>query len=80
MLDQQINQDFLAAYKNKDQAAVSTLRMLKAALVNKKIEKLILNADLRCEMGEKSYQKTLEKYTTKNAKNEEYYAYLRSKL
>jgi len=41
MLDQQINQDFLTAYKNKNEAAVATLRMLRAALVNKKIEKLI---------------------------------------
>jgi len=45
-----------------------------------KIEKLILNEDLRKEMGEKAYQKTLREYTNKNANNEEYYNYLKSKI
>ncbi|MCX6763727.1 MAG: glycosyltransferase, partial [Candidatus Moranbacteria bacterium] len=45
-----------------------------------KMEKLILNDNLRQEMGKKAREKVLEKYTTKNAKNERYYSYLRSKL
>jgi len=39
MLDQQINQAFLDAYKAKNEESVSTLRMLKSAILNKKIEK-----------------------------------------
>lgn len=39
MLDQQINQAFLDAYKAKNEELVSTLRMLKSAILNKKIEK-----------------------------------------
>ena len=35
----QINQDFLTAFKNKQDTTVSVLRMLKAALTNKEIEK-----------------------------------------
>ena len=34
-----INQDFLTAFKNKQATVVSVLRMLKAALTNKEIEK-----------------------------------------
>lgn len=45
-----------------------------------KIERLILDSELRRSMGQKAREKTLQKYTTQNAKNEEYYAYLRSKL
>ena len=45
-----------------------------------KLEKLILDENLRKGMGEKAYRKTLEEYTTKNAKNEEYYNYLKNKL
>lgn len=41
MLDRQINQAFLDAYKSKDEALVSTLRMLKSAVVNRKIEKSV---------------------------------------
>jgi hypothetical protein len=41
MLDQQISEAFMIAYKAKDEAAVSTLRLLKSAIANKKIEKLI---------------------------------------
>ncbi|MFA5020474.1 MAG: GatB/YqeY domain-containing protein [Patescibacteria group bacterium] len=39
MLESQINSAFLEAYKAKDEALVSTLRMLKSAILNKKIEK-----------------------------------------
>lgn len=39
MLDTQINQAFLEAYKAKNEELVSTLRMLKSAILNKKIEK-----------------------------------------
>lgn len=39
MLQQQINADFLKAYKEKKELEVSTLRMLKATLQNKLIEK-----------------------------------------
>lgn len=45
-----------------------------------KIEKLILNGDLRRQMGEIAREKVLENYTNKNSHNEEYYAYLKSKL
>jgi len=45
-----------------------------------KLEKLILDEKLRIEMGQKAYQKTLEKYTTQNAKNNEYYEFLKSKI
>jgi len=40
-LAQQINQDFLTAYKAKQDSIVSTLRMLKSALTNKEIEQKI---------------------------------------
>ena len=42
-----------------------------------KLEKLILNKDLRKRMGEKAREKSLLDYTTKNSHNEEYYSYLR---
>jgi len=45
----------------------------------KKLEKLILDSDLRKSMGERARQKVLREYTNKNSHNEEYYAYLRSK-
>lgn len=38
-LAQQINQDFLTAFKGKQDSEVSVLRMLKASLTNKEIEK-----------------------------------------
>ena len=41
MLEKQISQAFLEAYKAKDELVISTLRMIKAAIANKKIEKLI---------------------------------------
>ncbi|MFA5047934.1 MAG: GatB/YqeY domain-containing protein [Patescibacteria group bacterium] len=38
-LQQQIDETYLAAFKAKEEVAIATLRMLKAAVVNKKIEK-----------------------------------------
>lgn len=46
MLEKQINNNFLTAYKLKDELTVSTLRMIKSALANKKIEKLIAKEEL----------------------------------
>lgn len=43
-------------------------------------KKLIEDRDLRGEMGKKAREKVLANYTTKNSKNEEYYAYLRSRI
>lgn len=43
-----------------------------------KLEKLITDEELRRRMGEKAREKALEKYATINAKNEEYYAFLRN--
>lgn len=43
-----------------------------------KLEKLITDSGLRKEMGKKAREKTLEKYTTQNSHNEEYYGYLRN--
>ncbi|MFA6383655.1 MAG: glycosyltransferase [Parcubacteria group bacterium] len=45
-----------------------------------KIEKLILDEKLRCEMGEKAREKALRVYNVKNSNDEEYYNYLKSKL
>jgi glycosyltransferase involved in cell wall biosynthesis len=45
-----------------------------------KLEKLVSNKDLRISMGEKAREKALAKYTTQNARNEEYYEYLKSKI
>lgn len=45
-----------------------------------KLERLILSPELREDMGQKVKEKVLQKYATSSAKNEEYYAYLRSKL
>lgn len=45
-----------------------------------KLEKLIADENLRKEMGEKAYQKTMEKYSIKNSNNEEYYKYLRKRI
>lgn len=44
-LEQQISQAFLEAYKAKNTQEISVLRMLKTALANKKIEKLISKDD-----------------------------------
>jgi len=43
-----------------------------------KLSQLIKDKELRREMGQKAYQKTLQNYTTKNAKNVEYYSYLKN--
>lgn len=45
-----------------------------------KLEKLILDEELRKSMGAKAREKALARYTTISAKNEEYYAYLKAKL
>jgi glycosyltransferase involved in cell wall biosynthesis len=45
-----------------------------------KLEKLIMNNDLRKEMREKAYQKTINQYTTENAENKEYYNYLEKRI
>ena len=45
-----------------------------------KLEKLIGDENLRKSIGEKAREKTLNRYTTENANNEEYYEYLRSKI
>lgn len=45
-----------------------------------KLERLINNKDLRKKIGEKARKKTFRDYTNKNSHNEEYYAYLKSKL
>lgn len=41
MLEKQISQAFLEAYKNKENETVETLRMVKAALTNRKVEKML---------------------------------------
>jgi glycosyltransferase involved in cell wall biosynthesis len=45
-----------------------------------KLEKLVIDSELRKSMGEKARAKALEKYATSNANNEQYYAYLKSKI
>ncbi len=45
-----------------------------------KLAQLIKDKKLRIQMGKKAYQKTMNKYTTQNAKNDEYYDYLNNKL
>jgi len=45
-----------------------------------KLSRLILEPNLRLEMGQKAREKALQKYTTASAKNEKYYNYLRLKL
>jgi glycosyltransferase involved in cell wall biosynthesis len=45
-----------------------------------KLSRLILEPNLRLEMGQKAREKALQKYTTENAKNEEYLSFLRSKI
>lgn len=46
----------------------------------KKLEKLILDKNLRENMGKEAREKSLREYTTKNSHNSEYYNYLRSRL
>ncbi|MFA4817322.1 MAG: glycosyltransferase [Parcubacteria group bacterium] len=45
-----------------------------------KIEKLILDKKLREEMGGKAREKALQKYTTKNSGNEDYYNFLKNRI
>ena len=45
-----------------------------------KLEKLVLDPELRLSMGQKAYEKSLEDYTVKNSHNEEYYNFLKSKI
>lgn len=45
-----------------------------------KIEKLILDENLRKTMGEKACQTALEKYSIQTSQNEEYYKYLKNKI
>lgn len=45
-----------------------------------KLSRLIEQGDLRTKLGEAAYQTALERYTTRQATNPEYYEYLRSKL
>ncbi len=45
-LQEQINADFLQAYKNKDEKLVMTLRMIKSSLVNKMIEKKMAKEEM----------------------------------
>ncbi|MDX9913365.1 MAG: glycosyltransferase [Candidatus Moranbacteria bacterium] len=45
-----------------------------------KLEKLIINRNLRVAMGEKAKEKALQNYTTQNGQSEEYYEYLRNRL
>lgn len=45
-----------------------------------KIEKLVIDENLRKGMGEKAYKKSLAKYSIENSNNEEYYAYLKNKI
>jgi glycosyltransferase involved in cell wall biosynthesis len=45
-----------------------------------KLDKLIIDKEFRIKMGKQAQMTVLKKYTNKNSHNEEYYAYLRSKL
>ena len=45
-----------------------------------KIEKLIINSNIRKEIGENAKKKVWEKYTNRNSGNQEYYNYLKSKI
>ncbi|HBB37168.1 MAG: group 1 glycosyl transferase [Candidatus Moranbacteria bacterium GW2011_GWC1_45_18] len=45
-----------------------------------KIERLIVDGDLRKNMGKEAREKTIREYTTKNSHSSEYYDYLRLKL
>lgn len=45
-----------------------------------KLEKLIMKEDLRMNMGKRAREKSLQKYTTRNGCNEEYYNYLKTKV
>ena len=45
-----------------------------------KLSLLIESKEMRDAIGNKAYEKSLEKYTTKNSHNQEYYNYLKAKL
>jgi O-antigen biosynthesis protein len=45
-----------------------------------KLERLILDENLRKNMGKEAREKSMREHTTKNSHNSEYYDYLRSKL
>ena len=45
-----------------------------------KLEKLILNRNLRQDMGVKAREKAINNYTVRNSNSEEYYKYLESKI
>lgn len=45
-----------------------------------KLERLILDADFRKVMGKKARETALQNYTTKNAENNEYYNFLKSRV
>jgi glycosyltransferase involved in cell wall biosynthesis len=45
-----------------------------------KLSRLILEPELRLKMGQNARKKVLERYTTQNARNEEYYNFLRVKI
>ena len=45
-LQQQIDETYMTAFKAKEEIVVSTLRMLKATIVNKKIEKKMAKDDI----------------------------------
>lgn len=45
-----------------------------------KLEKLIVDKDFREIMGDNARKKAIEKYSTLHRKNEEYYAYLKSRI
>ena len=46
MLEKKLNEAFLNSYKNKEETAVNVLRMLKTAILNKKIEKKLAKEEL----------------------------------
>lgn len=45
-----------------------------------KLSKLIEDEELRMKMGKEAREKSLKKYTTRDADNEDYYSYLKEKL
>ena len=45
-----------------------------------KLERLILSPEMRSQMGSEARKKALERYVTQNAKNDEFYTYLKSKI
>jgi len=49
MLESQISAAFMEAYKAKNEELVSTLRMLKSAILNKKIEKTMAKDDMMAD-------------------------------